>query len=316
MWYGKQASPTSSTSTVDQQEILFDDTSQSIHHQANIYHQSPSSLHRTNSSNIAQQQQQQNLHNLNNLTPITTGNVVAVAPSTTGSGRGRQPGPGRGGAKRPRNTNSQYSRTNGTGGAPTTSAKSNPLTTGNNSKCSPPKKPKLYHLTQQLTPWKSLQHHFLKYTDIKYRPEKRMTMAELSNEATQRRHGWKVHHLVGQLTDLVQNEMQNREKVTSLLELFVDEGAKRINALASNCHKLPEQYAALLQSQRSYGKNEFNPELIITKLDDLLRGDIQRSNMFDDQLRDCRDLIVRITNEHRDRVSRISTKFNKRIQLP
>lgn len=140
-------------------------------------------------------------------------------------------------------------------------------------------------------------------------------MAELGNEVLQRRNGWKVHHLVGQLTDLIQNEVQTREKISSLLELFVEQGAKRVHDLANNCHKLPEQYATLLQSQRSYGKNEFNPELIVTKLDDLLRGDIQRSNMFDDQLRDCRDLIVRITNEHRDRVSRITTKFNKRIQL-
>lgn len=142
-----------------------------------------------------------------------------------------------------------------------------------------------------------------------------MTMAELGNEVLQRRNGWKVHHLVGQLSDLIQNEVQNRGKISSLLEMFVEEGAKRVHDLANNCHKLPEQYAALLQSQRSYGKNEFNPELIVTKLDDLLKGDIQRSNMFDDQLRDCKDLIVRITNEHRDRVSRITTKFNKRIQL-
>jgi len=142
-----------------------------------------------------------------------------------------------------------------------------------------------------------------------------MTMAELGNEVLQRRNGWKVHHLVGQLTDLLQNELLTRRRIDSLLDIFVESGAEKIHDLANNCHKLPEQYATLLQSQRSYGKNEFKPELIVTKMDDLLRGDLQRSNMFDEQLRDCRDLIVRITNEHRDRVARITTKFNKRIQL-
>lgn len=244
MWYPKQASPASSTSTVDQQEILFDEPHQQ--------------------------------------------STVSVTLNQT-SGK-RQAGSTARSAKRPRQTN-------------------------NDSKCSPPKRPKLYHLPQQLAPWKSLQHHFLRHTDVKYRPEKRMTMAELGNEVSQRRNGWKVHHLVGQLTDLIQNETRIRNKISSLLDTFTDEGAKRIHDLARNCHRLPEQYATLLQSQRSYGKNEFKPELIVTKLDDLLKGDIQRSNMFDDQLRDCRDLIVRITNEHRDRVSRITTKFNKRIQL-
>ena len=180
---------------------------------------------------------------------------------------------------------------------------------------SPRKRPKLYNLSQKLTPWKSLQHHFLRHSDVKFKPEKRMTMAELGNEIVQRRNGWKVHHIVGQLSDLIQNESETRARMQTLLDLFIKLGAERVHDLANNCHKLPEQYAAILQSQRSYGKNEFNPNLIVTKLDDLLRGDIQRSNMFDEQLRDSKELIVRITNEHRDRVSRISTKLNKRIQL-
>lgn len=300
MWYGKPASPASSTSTVDQQEIIFDD-------------------------NQLQQQLLQQQHQLQQ--PPTN--------STTRRTNKRQAGATPRATKRPRNTNSQYSRVNGTGTpggggsgsaagtgitnkttgvANNTKATSNSHSTGNN-KCSAPKRPKLFDHPQQLAPWKSLQHHFLRHADVKYRPEKRMTMAELGNEVSQRRNGWKVHHLVGQLTDLIQNELQTRGKINSLLEVFSDEGAKRIHDLANNCHKLPEQYAALLQSQRSYGTNEFKPELIVTKLDDLLRGDVQRSNMFDDQLRDCRDLIVRITNEHRDRVARITTKFNKRIQL-
>lgn len=229
MWYGKQASPASSTSTIDQQEILLDPT-----------------------------------------------------PTT---------------AKRPSTTARQTKRQK--------TANQNGL---------PPKRPKLYNLPQQLTPWKSLQHHFLRHTDVKFR-EKRMTMNELNSEVLRRRDGWKVFHLTGQLTDLLDNEVRTRERIRSLLDLFVEDGAKKVHDLANNCHKLPEQYAALLQSQRSYGKNEFKPELIVTKLDDLLKGDLQRSIMFDDHLRDCRDLIVRITSEHRDRVAKITTKFNKRIQL-
>lgn len=285
MWYGKQASPASSTSTVDQQEIIFDDNQLQ---QASIYQIQ-------SNSTPAQAVIAPTITNNNNTTTTRRQNNTTSRAT-----------------KRPKNTNSQYSKVNGTSN--TNKANLNSTSTGNN-KCSPPKRPKLCNLQQQIAPWKSLQHHFLRHTDVKFRPEKRMTMAELGNEVLQRRNGWKVHHLVGQLTDLIQNERHTREKINSLLEIFIEGGAKRIHDLANNCHKLPEQYAALLKSQRSYGKNEFKPDLIVTKLDDLLRGDLQRSNMFDDQLRDCRDLIVRITNEHRDRVARITTKFNKRIQL-
>lgn len=139
-------------------------------------------------------------------------------------------------------------------------------------------------------------------------------MAELGNEL-QRRNGWKVHHLVGQLTDLIQNEAQTRERINSLLDTFSNGGSKRVHDLVENSHKLPEQYSNLLKSQRSYGINEFKAELIVTKLDDLLRGDLQRNKIFEEQLKDCQDLVVRITNEHRDRVSVITKKFNRRIQL-
>lgn len=252
MWYGKQASPASSTSTIDQQEIIFDD-SQLLQQQQ-------------------QQQPQQQQLRLQQQKPHP---------------QQHQPQPQK------------------------SSCKCKPERTPKR-----PKRPKLFNLPQQqMGPWKSLQHHFLRHSDVKYKSEKRMTMAKLGDEVLQRRNGWKVHHLVGQLTDLIQNEQQNRTKLNNLLEIFIKNGAERIYDLANNCHKLPEQYATLLQSQRSYGTNQFRPDLIVTKLDDLLKGDLQRSNLFDNQLRDCRDLIVRITNEHRDRVARITTKFNKRIQL-
>lgn len=181
-------------------------------------------------------------------------------------------------------------------------------------KSSPRKRPKLYNISYKLTPWKSLNHHFQRYTDVKSRPEKRVTMSELNNELAQR-NGWKAHYLVGQLSDLIQNETASRERLQNLQDIFKKSGSKLVLDLANNCHKLPEQYAALLQSQRSYGKDEFDPDLIVSKLDDLLKGELQRSKLFDDQLRQCRDLILRITSENCDKVPKLTTRFNKRFQL-
>jgi DNA anti-recombination protein RmuC len=185
----------------------------------------------------------------------------------------------------------------------------------NSSKSSPKKpRPRLYNISYKLTPWKSLNHHFLRYSDVKPRPEKRTTMSELSNELTQR-NGWKAHYLTGQLNDLIQNESETRKRIQNLIDIFIQTAARLIIELANNCHNLPEQYAALLQNQRSYGKDEFDPSLIVSKLDDLLRGELQRNKMFDEQMRQIRDSVLRMTSENCERIPKITTKFNKRFQL-
>lgn len=164
-----------------------------------------------------------------------------------------------------------------------------------------PRRPKLSPSSQQVPPWKALQHHFLRYTDVKFKPDRRTNASELSN-------GWKTHHLVGQLDDLMQIEEQSREKISHLLDLFSSRGARNIYNLVENCHKLPEQHANLLRSQKSYGRNEFSADLIITKMDDLLRGDLQRINIFHEQLSYCKDILRRLTDEHRDRAAKVATK--------
>lgn len=305
MLYGRQLSPTSSTSTVDQQEILLDDSSLvAIHQQQQLQLANQSAIVGSSSSGLPLIIATNNTLNNSSIDTTLTASTFSVAPPQTPSQLSQQRPP-----PQPPATNKRQS----TAGAGHSSGRGAKRVANN--KASPPKRPKLFHLPQQAAPWKSLQHHFLKHSDVKYRPEKRMTMAELGNEVLLRRNGWKVHHLVGQLTDLINNETQTRERVQTLLNIFVEDGAKKVHDLVNNCHRLPEQYATLLQSQRSYGRNEFKSEHIVTKIDDLLRGDLQRSNMFDDQMKDCRNLVVNITNEHRDRVARITTKFNKRIQL-
>jgi hypothetical protein len=187
--------------------------------------------------------------------------------------------------------------------------------TPNSSRASPKKpRPRLYNISYKLTPWKSLNHHFLRYTDVKPRPEKRITMSELNDEL-KRENGWKAHYLAGQLSDLIQNETETRKRIQSLSEIFVKKGAALIIDLANNCNSLPEQYAALLQSQRSYGKDEFDPKLIVSKLDDLLKGELQRNKLFDEQMRQIRDSILHMTSENCEKIPKITTRFNKRFQL-
>uniref|UniRef100_A0A6G1SPC9 Uncharacterized protein n=1 Tax=Aceria tosichella TaxID=561515 RepID=A0A6G1SPC9_9ACAR len=85
--------------------------------------------------------------------------------------------------------------------------------------------------------------------------------------------------------------------------------------LANNYNGLLEQYAALLQSQKNYCRDEFDPELNVSKLDELLKGELLRNKMFDEQMGQIRDSILHMTSENCEKTPIITTRFNKPLQV-
>lgn len=53
--------------------------------------------------------------------------------------------------------------------------------------------------------WKAANNHFMRYSDVKPREERRPTVVDLANQAhvTQKVNGWKIYHLSAQMEDLV-----------------------------------------------------------------------------------------------------------------
>ena len=53
--------------------------------------------------------------------------------------------------------------------------------------------------------WKSRNNHFMRYTDLKPKDERRSNLTDLANQKNimQKLNGWKVHHLSTQMEDLV-----------------------------------------------------------------------------------------------------------------
>lgn len=53
--------------------------------------------------------------------------------------------------------------------------------------------------------WKSTHNHYLRYTDVKPKDERRPTIIDLANQnqVLQKINGWKIHHLSAQMEDLV-----------------------------------------------------------------------------------------------------------------
>lgn len=147
-------------------------------------------------------------------------------------------------------------------------------------------RPRLHH-NPPLTPWKSLHHHFIKYSDVKLKPEKR----DYSNEILHQKTGWKVHHVVSQLTGLIENECANKEKLDQMLNMFINDGGlKRAYQVIRNSQYMHDEYSSVLKKQRSYGRNTFEPDLIVSKMDDMLRGNVQRTETMINQLSELQSL--------------------------
>lgn len=53
--------------------------------------------------------------------------------------------------------------------------------------------------------WKSRHHHFLRYSDVKAKDERRPTIHDIANQkhVLHKVNGWKVYHLSTQMEDLV-----------------------------------------------------------------------------------------------------------------
>ena len=157
------------------------------------------------------------------------------------------------------------------------------------------RKPRLSLLTTYGSPWKSLQYHFLRYSDVKPKAEKKLTLSELSNEGLQKKNGWKIHHLATQMEDMSESEGEIFDRLNSILSRFEEKVSP-----------LPGLDDAV------------NPDLpvkvsISDKLTDLIRGNLQRSNVFQEQMNESRSLLIKLTNDHREKIGRVTRKnINKR----
>jgi len=158
------------------------------------------------------------------------------------------------------------------------------------------RKPRLSLLSGHGMPWKSLQHHFLRYLDVKPKAEKKLTLSELSNEGLQKKNGWKIHHLATQMEDMSDNESEINDRLNRILERF-------------------DQQVAPLPTLEEPINPDYPVKVSIgEKLSDLIRGNIQRSTIFQEQVNESRQLLIKLTNDHRERVGRLTRKnINKRI---
>lgn len=149
--------------------------------------------------------------------------------------------------------------------------------------------------------WKSLQYHFLRHAEVKIKSEKKINLTELTNETLKKRNGWKVSHLSAQLEGILENEVAFNQKLKALSKLY-----------SENKSRLPPKVQEL-GSQPFNAKVRHNSISILDKLNDLFAANIQRSNLFHDQIKDTTSMLNKLSNDHKDKLTRMTKKHvNKR----
>jgi len=68
-----------------------------------------------------------------------------------------------------------------------------------------PKRPSISLMNSYRHTWKSRHNHYLRYSDVKPKDERRPTVTDLANQkqVLQKLNGWKIYHLSTQMEDLV-----------------------------------------------------------------------------------------------------------------
>ncbi|XP_046990229.1 LOW QUALITY PROTEIN: mucin-5AC [Schistocerca americana] len=146
-----------------------------------------------------------------------------------------------------------------------------------------PKRPPISLISSYRQTWKSRHNHFLRYSDVKPKDERRPTVSDLANQkhVLQKLNGWKVYHLSTQMEDMSELETQVFERLTNMLKYM----------------------------ERRTGKDT---EKDVNRVVELIKGNIQRSKVISDQMQEAKLQVMKVF-DHKSHVAEIITRCaNKR----
>ncbi|CAH0392825.1 unnamed protein product [Bemisia tabaci] len=140
------------------------------------------------------------------------------------------------------------------------------------------KRPNISLLSSYRHAWKSRYHHFLRYSDVKPRDDRRPTVNDIASHkhVMQKVNGWKIHHLSSQMEDVSDLETEVLDKLSDLLQ-------------------------ALEKKSDQDTEKEFN------HVCELIKGNIQRSKVIKDQMEEAKSQVMKIF-DHKDYVKDIISR--------
>ncbi|XP_029845286.3 histone deacetylase complex subunit SAP130 [Ixodes scapularis] len=149
------------------------------------------------------------------------------------------------------------------------------------------KRPSMSLLTSYSHSWKTRQNHFARHTDVKPKDDKKQTVNDLANQkgVLQKANGWKVFHLTSQMEEVYFLEDTVHTKLSELLD-FIEEKPPAIQTKPLNVDE----------------------ERILSKINDLIKGNLQRSKIVQDQVTEAKQQVLKVL-EHKPRIVEIIGKY-------
>ncbi|XP_037562707.2 histone deacetylase complex subunit SAP130-like [Dermacentor silvarum] len=149
------------------------------------------------------------------------------------------------------------------------------------------KRPSMSLLTSYSHNWKTRQNHFIRHTDVKPKDDKKQTVNDLANQkgVLQKANGWKVFHLASQMEDVVDLEDTVHNKLSHLLN-FIEDKPPAIRLKPLNVDE----------------------ERILNKINDLIKGNLQRSKIVQDQVTEAKQQVLKVL-DHKPRIVEIIGKY-------
>jgi len=135
--------------------------------------------------------------------------------------------------------------------------------------------------------WKSRHNHFLRYSDVRVKDDRRPTVNELANTTNvlQKINGWKIYHLSSTMEDIVDVESELTQRLSGL--------QKRLEKVA-----LPD-----LSSKGDLGK-----------VHELIKANLQRSKVIQDQIKESKTHALELF-DHKSKVTEIINKYVSKRQV-
>ncbi|XP_040283913.1 histone deacetylase complex subunit SAP130 isoform X7 [Bufo bufo] len=139
-------------------------------------------------------------------------------------------------------------------------------------------RPPITLLRHYRNPWKAAYHHFQRYSDVRVKEEKKLTLQEIANQKgiACRVQGWKTHLCAAQLLQLTKLEQDVFDRLTVLQEGIIP---KKKTATDDDLHRINE----------------------------LIQGNMQRCKLVMDQITESRDCMLKVL-DHKDRVLKLLNK--------
>ncbi|KAM4693213.1 histone deacetylase complex subunit SAP130 isoform 2-T3 [Discoglossus pictus] len=139
-------------------------------------------------------------------------------------------------------------------------------------------RPPITLLRHYRNPWKAAYHHFQRYSDVRVKEEKKLTLQEIASQKgiACRVQGWKTHLCAAQLLQLTKLEQDVFDRLTVLQEGLIP---KKKTATDDDLHRINE----------------------------LIQGNMQRCKLVMDQISESRDCMLKVL-DHKDRVLKLLNK--------